>query len=111
MSKPIARGNPAASATRAKPTTPPAGPERMLSLPTNRSPLTSPPADVTIRKSFPGNDRCKAAIYDRSTGFKYESITVVSPRERPIRPACDAVRERPADVDPEFPARFHNEGN
>ena len=48
MSKPMARWKPAAWATCEKPITPPAGPERMLSLPTNESASTSPPAEVRI---------------------------------------------------------------
>ncbi len=57
MSKPIARSKPAARATREKPTTPPAGPDRMLSLPVKASAATSPPADVSSLRSLPRSVR------------------------------------------------------
>src|SRR5579872_5318164 len=50
MSNPIERAKPVRWATREKPITPPAGPDRMLSLPTNRSASTSPPAEVISLK-------------------------------------------------------------
>ena len=48
MSNPMDRSYPARRATREDPMTPPAGPDRMLSLPTKRSASTRPPADVMI---------------------------------------------------------------
>ncbi len=45
MSKPITAPKPAAAAVRAMPTMPPAGPERMESLPRNRCASASPPLD------------------------------------------------------------------
>ena len=71
MSKPIARVKPAAWATREKPTTPPAGPERMLSLPRNCSAATRPPAEVSKPNLAAGQRRrADAATYSRSTGFR-----------------------------------------
>ena len=45
MSNPMTCVNPAMAAVRAMPTTPPAGPDRMLSLPWNRRASVSPPLD------------------------------------------------------------------
>ena len=45
MSNPITRANPAACAVRAMPTIPPAGPDRIASLPRNRCASVSPPLD------------------------------------------------------------------
>ncbi len=45
MSKPITRSKPAAPAVRAMPTMPPAGPERIESLPRNDAASVSPPLD------------------------------------------------------------------
>ena len=50
-------------ATREKPTTPPAGPERMLSLPTKLSAPTSPPADVMIRNAPPASASPQLSTY------------------------------------------------
>src|SRR5205085_3260974 len=49
MSKPMALENPAASAAREKPTTPPAGQERRESLPVKVWLDTKPPAEVMRR--------------------------------------------------------------
>ena len=43
MSKPMIRSSPARAAVLAAPTMPPAGPDRMASLPWNRRASTSPP--------------------------------------------------------------------
>ena len=45
MSNPITLSKPAASAVRAMPTMPPAGPDRMESLPRNRRASVRPPLD------------------------------------------------------------------
>ncbi len=45
MSKPISLSKPAASAVRTMPTTPPAGPERIASLPWNSAASVRPPFD------------------------------------------------------------------
>ena len=45
MSKPITRSKPADSLTRAMPTMPPAGPDRIESLPWNARASVSPPLD------------------------------------------------------------------
>ena len=45
MSKPMMRLSPAASAVRAAPTMPPAGPERIASLPPKEDASASPPLD------------------------------------------------------------------
>ena len=45
MSKPMMRSSPAMAAVRAAPTMPPAGPDRMASLPWNRCASASPPFD------------------------------------------------------------------
>jgi hypothetical protein len=45
MSNPITRANPAAWAVRAIPTIPPAGPDKIASLPRNRRESVSPPLD------------------------------------------------------------------
>ena len=46
MSKPIALAKPALAAVRAMATTPPAGPERIASLPANSSAAVRPPDDI-----------------------------------------------------------------
>ncbi|MNW06547.1 hypothetical protein D3C71_2029750 [compost metagenome] len=46
MSKPMTRSKPAASPVFARPTTPPAGPERIASLPWNMSAAVRPPDDI-----------------------------------------------------------------
>ncbi len=46
MSKPIRRARPASRPVSASPTTPPAGPERIASLPWNSSAAVSPPEDI-----------------------------------------------------------------
>ena len=45
MSKPMTLSNPAMPAVRTMPTTPPAGPDNMLSLPWNRRASVNPPFD------------------------------------------------------------------
>jgi hypothetical protein len=45
MSKPMTRSKPAAAAVLAAPTIPPAGPDRIASLPWKRRASTSPPFD------------------------------------------------------------------
>ncbi len=45
MSKPMTRSKPAARAVSAMPTTPPAGPDRMASLPRKAFAAVSPPLD------------------------------------------------------------------
>ena len=45
MSKPMTRSKPAACAVAAMPTTPPAGPDRMASLPRKAEGLARPPDD------------------------------------------------------------------
>ncbi len=46
MSKPIRRLKPASRPVSAMPTTPPAGPERIASLPWNSSAAVRPPEDI-----------------------------------------------------------------
>ena len=46
MSKPITWSKPASRAVSTMPTTPPAGPDRIASLPWNRSAAVSPPEDI-----------------------------------------------------------------
>ncbi len=46
MSKPITSEKPSAFAVSTMPTTPPAGPDRIASLPWNRSAAVSPPDDI-----------------------------------------------------------------
>ena len=54
MSKPMTRSKPAARAVCAMPTTPPAGPDRIASLPWNRLAAVSPPDDImNIRRGPP----------------------------------------------------------
>ena len=54
MSKPITRLCPASSAVRAMPTMPPAGPDRMASLPRNALACVSPPLDCMNSRRTPG---------------------------------------------------------
>jgi hypothetical protein len=85
MSKPTARSKPAAAATRAAPTTPPAGPESSADGPRKRSPSLSPPDDCMKRRLDPGSARSSADTWRRSSGVRYASTTAVSPRaSRPI---------------------------
>ena len=51
MSKPMTRVKPAMRAVSTAPTTPPAGPDRMASLPLNRCAEVSPPEDC-MNRSF-----------------------------------------------------------
>ena len=60
MSNPIARSSPAARVTSASATTPPAGPERMVSLPLAAAASTRPPA-LVIRRSRPSVMRSRMA--------------------------------------------------
>ena len=53
MSKPISRSKPASRPVSAMPTTPPAGPDRIASLPWNSSAAVSPPDDImNIRRMW-----------------------------------------------------------
>ena len=54
MSKPITRSKPAAWLTRAMPTMPPAGPERIESLPWNARASVRPPLDCMNCSRTPG---------------------------------------------------------
>ena len=55
MSKPMTREKPAWPAVRTMPTTPPAGPDRMASLPRNRSAAVNPPDDIMNCSVGPGS--------------------------------------------------------
>ena len=55
MSNPMTRPNPAAALLRAMPTMPPAGPDRMESLPRNRRASASPPLDCMNSTRTPGS--------------------------------------------------------
>jgi hypothetical protein len=57
MSKPMMRSNPAASAVRTTPTTPPAGPESTLSRPWNSCAEVRPPFDCMNISRAPGSSR------------------------------------------------------
>ena len=76
MSNPITRPNPAAWAVRAMPTMPPAGPDRMESLPRNDCALARPPWDCMNCTRTPGSssgdagyvtgqDRGEVGVHDR----------------------------------------------
>jgi hypothetical protein len=70
MSKPTARVKPAAAATRAAPTTPPAGPDSSAVGPRKRSPSVRPPEDCMKRSCEPGSARCSASTWPRSRGVR-----------------------------------------
>jgi hypothetical protein len=70
MSKPIARGWPAAAATRAAPTTPPAGPESSAAGPRKWAASVRPPDDCMKRSRDPGSERASAAAWSRSSGVR-----------------------------------------
>ncbi len=55
MSKPITRPKPASAAVSTMPTTPPAGPERIASLPRKCSAAVSPPEDIMNCSVGPGS--------------------------------------------------------
>ncbi|CFN80986.1 Uncharacterised protein [Bordetella pertussis] len=55
MSKPITRSKPASSLVRTMPTIPPAGPDRMASLPRKRCASVRPPLDCMNIRRTPGN--------------------------------------------------------
>ena len=55
MSKPMMRSMPAASAVRAAPTMPPAGPDRIASLPPNAAASARPPLDCMKYSFTPGS--------------------------------------------------------
>ena len=80
MSKPRARSKPAAAATRAAPTTPPAGPESSACGARKRSAKVNPPEDCISRSREPGSASRSAATCARSSGVRYASTLVVSPR-------------------------------
>ena len=65
MSKPMIRRRPAISLTRTAPTTPPAGPDRIASLPWKFPAPVSPPEDC-MKRSLPSMSPSKAAA-TRST--------------------------------------------
>ncbi len=60
MSKPISRSYPAARALKTMPTMPPAGPDRIASLPKNRFASANPPELCMNSKRTPGisSDTC-----------------------------------------------------
>ena len=64
MSKPMTRSNPAARPVSTMPTTPPAGPDRMASLPWNSSAAVRPPDDIMkvrrapVRATSSSSDTC-----------------------------------------------------
>ena len=68
MSNPITRPNPAAWAVRAMPTMPPAGPDRMESLPRNDCALARPPWDCMNCTRTPGSSLVTLATYRARTG-------------------------------------------
>ncbi len=69
MSKPITRSKPAARAAAAMPTTPPAGPDRIASLPRNASASASPPEDCMKNSRVPSFSRARVlSMCRRSTG-------------------------------------------
>ena len=81
MSKPIAARAPAARATRAAPTTPPAGPESSARGPRKRAPSVSPPDDCMKRSARARQRRARArATWRCSSGVRYASAIAVSPR-------------------------------
>ncbi len=55
MSKPMTWSNPASRAVSAMPTTPPAGPETIASLPRKNSAAAKPPFDVMNRRLAPAS--------------------------------------------------------
>ena len=57
MSKPMTRSKPAASDVRTAPTTPPAGPDSMLSLPWKSRASVSPPLDCMNMSRTAGSSR------------------------------------------------------
>ncbi len=61
MSKPISWSKPAISAVRTMPTTPPAGPDRIASLPWNRWASVSPPLDcMNISRAPPSSEATRS---------------------------------------------------
>ena len=89
MSKPIAEAKPSSRATWAAPTAPPAGPESSATGPRKRSASVSPPVLCMKRSRAPGSAAARAATWSRSSGVRYASATVVSPRAR--RPSSRAT--------------------
>ena len=68
MSKAMTRSKPAARAALAAPTMPPAGPERMASLPWKALASLSPPEDCMNWSPVPGSADDTFSTYRRSTG-------------------------------------------
>ena len=66
MSKPIALAKPALAAVRAIATTPPAGPERIASLPANSSAAVRPPDDIMNMTRAPVRSESSAAATRRT---------------------------------------------
>src|SRR5262245_45546030 len=114
MSKPIRCSNPAARPVSAIPTTPPAGPDRIASLPWNRSAAVSPPDDIMNMRRVslcpagrgrPGEARAGEGARDFPTACS------PSPRPSPRRgegeeePAARAVRSEERRVGKEGRSR------
>ena len=68
MSNPITRLNPAAWAVRAMPTIPPAGPDRIESLPRNERAPARPPCDCMNCTRTPGSSPVTWSTYRAITG-------------------------------------------
>ena len=70
MSKPRARSKPAAAATRAAPTTPPAGPDSSAVGPRKRAASVSPPELCMKRSNDPGSASPSVRTWARSSGVR-----------------------------------------
>ena len=83
-------------ATRAAPTTPPAGPESSAFGPRKRAASVRPPDDCMKRSRAPGSAAASASTWRRSSGVRYASATVVSPRAS--MPSSRATSDESDDV-------------
>ena len=80
MSNPITLSNPASADSRTIPTSPPAGPDRIASLPRKCRASASPPLDCMNIRRVPPTAAATRSTYRRRIGERYASTTVVSPR-------------------------------
>ena len=84
MSNPITRSKPAAAAVRAMPTMPPAGPDRIESLPRNAPASASPPLDCmnssrTRRRKLGGHLVHVAAQHRGQVGVHHGGVAPRTP--------------------------------
>ena len=82
MSKPMRRSKPASRPVSAMPTTPPAGPERIASLPWNSSAAVSPPDDIMNMRRVLALDPLGEGRRERRVGATHPAALAPPPPSR-----------------------------